>query len=221
MSKTAALMLVLVFLTAQCTSVTAPVWASADAVEDSWVSKAPMQEARTGLGVATVDGKIYAIGGSNSSGFMPSIPGSAVLFNSDIDGITSINEEYDPATDTWATATDLPTDRYNFGIAVVNDTLYVIGGHTYSIPLGNYAPSAVNEQYTPIGYGTPDPAPSPSPTASSSPTSSQSPSPSSSNQQPELIYAAAAAAAAITLIIITAAAVALKKRHKLKTKPNP
>jgi hypothetical protein len=33
------------------------------AVEDSWVSKAPMQEARSGLGVAVVDDCLYAIGG--------------------------------------------------------------------------------------------------------------------------------------------------------------
>jgi N-acetylneuraminic acid mutarotase len=64
------------------------------------------------------------------------------------------NRVYDPETDSWMAAADLPTDRFNFGVAVIDDTLYAIGGHTYILP-GDYAPSAVNEQYTPAGYGTP------------------------------------------------------------------
>jgi N-acetylneuraminic acid mutarotase len=59
---------------------------------------------------------------------------------------------YDPETDSWTFGSDAPTRRYNFGVAVINDTLYAIGGHTYSYIPGNYEPLAVNEQYTPIGY---------------------------------------------------------------------
>jgi N-acetylneuraminic acid mutarotase len=58
---------------------------------------------------------------------------------------------YDPENDNWTFGADIHIRRYNFGVAVVNDTLYAIGGHTYNFP-GNYAPSAANEQYTPIGY---------------------------------------------------------------------
>jgi hypothetical protein len=67
------------------------------------------------------------------------------------------NRVYDPRTDYWWAAADMLTPRFHFGIAVVNDTFYVIGGHTYSFP-GNYAPVALNEQYVPMGYGTPDPS---------------------------------------------------------------
>jgi len=35
---------------------------SAAMAQDSWVTKAPMQQARDGLGVAVVDGKIYTYG---------------------------------------------------------------------------------------------------------------------------------------------------------------
>lgn len=61
------------------------------------------------------------------------------------------NQVYNPENDNWTVATDLPTRRFNFGVAVINDTFYVIGGHTYDQP-GFFAPSAANEQYTPIGY---------------------------------------------------------------------
>ncbi|MCW4008593.1 MAG: kelch repeat-containing protein [Candidatus Bathyarchaeota archaeon] len=63
------------------------------------------------------------------------------------------NQVYDPETDTWTTATFMPTIRSDFGIAVVNDVLYVIGGYVHST-LG-ISPTAVNEQYFPLGYGVP------------------------------------------------------------------
>jgi N-acetylneuraminic acid mutarotase len=69
------------------------------------------------------------------------------------------NRIYDPQTDSWVFGANLPTDRINFGIAVVNDILYVIGGGSAdNWFIGNFGPSAVNEQYTPVGYGTPDPS---------------------------------------------------------------
>ena len=391
MSKIVVLLLILIL--ASGTFSFAAKNASADDL-GSWMTRAAMHEARSGLGVAAVNGKIYAIGGSNASGFAPSIPGSiAVTGNKDIvstneefdpdfdtwtfktpmptprilfavavykdrifciggsssDGLTGINEVYDPATDTWETRTamptarswleanvvngkiylisgypnrtlnevydpatdtwttkspspkaasfiggyvsavfenkiyciggisedqshvlnqvydtvtdtwsngtyppasvdggsaaattgayahrrvyllgapqalsqfaplytnqaynpekdnwtvaaDFPTRRYNFGVAVVNDTLFAIGGHTYSFP-GSFAPSAVNEQYTPIGYGTPDPKYQP---------------PSQPQTPVELIYVTAAIVGATATTIIIA--VALYKRRRKNTR---
>jgi len=336
MRKSLASLLVLVFLTLSFIMAAKPI-SAAIPVENSWTSKAPMHQARSVLGVAAVNGKIYAIGGSTASGFGPSIPPSAVdpaedkwtykasmptprmafaaaVYQNKVyciggrnvagdpnGGYTAANEVYDPATDTWETkapmpkatgwlvanvaygkiyvmdysgtnyvydpatdswttkapvpaaafngyasavldgkiyvigglsarldsnlnfiynaetdkwsegspppssqgggaagattgalapkrvyvfgeianlkqgenpdfvrvynpkndnwayGADSPTDRYDFGVAIVNDTFYVVGGHTYNFP-GNFAPSSVNEQYSPIGYGTPDPS---------------------------------------------------------------
>jgi hypothetical protein len=64
---------------------------------------------------------------------------------------------YNPLDNQWTYGADSPTDRYCFGVTAVNDTFYVIGGHTYTFP-GDFAPTPVNEQYTPLGYGTPDPS---------------------------------------------------------------
>jgi hypothetical protein len=65
---------------------------------------------------------------------------------------TGINQVYDPETDTWATATAMPASRSHFGVAIVNDVLFVVGGY---LSTGyNAQPVAVNERYTPLGYGT-------------------------------------------------------------------
>jgi len=143
MSKTTALMLVLVFLTAQCTIATTPVLASADAVEDSWVSKASMHEARSGLGVAAVEGKIYAIGGVISSGFTPSSPASAVYAGKTSAVVVDTNEAYNPESDTWTFKTPMPTSRAVFAIAVYQNKIYCIGGKTSTGYTG------VNEVYDP------------------------------------------------------------------------
>ena len=78
--------------------------------ENSWVTLKPLPTIRRDLGVAVVDGKIYAIGGRNDNGRL------------------STNEEYDPVTDTWTTKTPMPTPRSDFGIAVVQNKIYCIGG---------------------------------------------------------------------------------------------
>ena len=96
--------------------------------QDSWVSKAGMTRGRSGLGVAVVDGKIYAIGGASASGFC------------------SINEQYDPAIGTWTLKESMPTSRSAFGIAVFEDRIYCMGGYSYSNQGGAIA---VNEVYNP------------------------------------------------------------------------
>jgi N-acetylneuraminic acid mutarotase len=114
------------------------------ATEDSWATKAPMQQARSGLGVAAVNGKIYAIGGSNASGFAPSIHGSWI-FGGNISNynLLGTNEEYNPETDTWTYKASMPTPRIIFATAVYQNKIYCIGGKTSDGYTG------VNEVYDP------------------------------------------------------------------------
>ncbi|MDR2708018.1 MAG: hypothetical protein LBB87_04670 [Nitrososphaerota archaeon] len=84
------------------------------------------------------------------------------------------NHVYDPEKNTWLTAKAMPTARTHFGMAVVDDVLYVIGGILdiswenmpkrtpttgpdgeliyIHLPSQPFIPTAVNEQYVPIGY---------------------------------------------------------------------
>lgn len=120
MTKSAALLLVLVFLTATCLMVAKPAFSSASGVaENTWTQKEPMPTARGGLGVATVNGKIYAIGGSIQN-----------VYNSPSSSweIVGTNEEYDHTTNTWTTKKPMPTPRVYFATAVYQDKIYCFGG---------------------------------------------------------------------------------------------
>ena len=107
------------------------------AQEDSWAPKAPIPTQRYGLRAATVNDKIFAIGG--------------ILLHGPLNIRSEANEEYDPVMDTWGSRNPLPTPRVNFGIAVYQNRIYCIGGSTYSY--GSVAPvisvSGVNEVYDP------------------------------------------------------------------------
>lgn len=74
-----------------------------------------------------------------------------------------VNQAYDPVTDSWLSAAAMPSVRTDFGVAVVDDTLFAIGGllKSYSYDsTGKYVqscyatPTNINERYTPLGYGT-------------------------------------------------------------------
>ena len=103
--------------------------------ENSWETMASMLTGRRGLGVATLNGKIYAIGGESSSG--------------------TVNEMYNPAKNTWATKKSMSTPRCNFATAVFNNKIYCIGGL--------FPPSGVTEVYDPVTdtWETKQPMPTP------------------------------------------------------------
>ena len=77
----------------------------------AWRTRAPMPTARYGLAAATVDGLIYAIGGTAST----------ITFFGTV-------EVYNPSTDTWSTKTPMTTPRYGLVSAVVEGKIYAIGG---------------------------------------------------------------------------------------------
>ena len=124
MSKTAALLLVLVFMMASCTVIAEPALSSDEIRENSWTTLASMPTARGGLDAAVVDGKIYAIGG----------------------GVSDKNEEYDLTTNTWTTKASIPTSRSNLATVTIQNKIYAIGGIANEYP---WMPIAKNEVYDP------------------------------------------------------------------------
>jgi hypothetical protein len=73
---------------------------------------------------------------------------------------------YDPVETAWSDVASMPESRIDFGVAVVNDIMYVIGGKV-AWEYDDFL--AINEQYIPKGYtGTipPDASPTTTPTNS-------------------------------------------------------
>lgn len=85
---------------------------------DTWSRKQDTSLPRFQFGIGTVDGKIYAIGGYlHPWDRKPGAPGRIDLV-----------EVYDPATDMWIKRAKMPTQRDGFGVGVVNNRIYAIGG---------------------------------------------------------------------------------------------
>jgi N-acetylneuraminic acid mutarotase len=94
---------------------------------DTWETKVDMPTGRRFLGLASVDGVIYAIGGESDEGVYE-----------------KKNEAYDPVTNSWSTKAEMPTARRTFGISVVDGVIYAIGGS------GNFIIHDANEAYDPV-----------------------------------------------------------------------
>lgn len=93
----------------------------------SWETKASMLVGRDSFSAATVNGKIYAIGGKDKNGYSNKV------------------EEYDPIADTWTLKADMCEARWDFGLAEVNGKIYVIGGN-----VSGCTNSSIVEEYDPI-----------------------------------------------------------------------
>lgn len=83
---------------------------------NTWTVRAPMRTPRAGLKTATVNGIIYAIGGS---GFRP---------NTGTNLIRPTVEAYDPGTNSWTVKQLLPEPLQPTGATTIKGKIYVAGG---------------------------------------------------------------------------------------------
>lgn len=116
-----------------------------DPESDTWNAKEPMPTPRLGFGIAVCQNKIYVVGGSS--------------WNATIgDGVAhSINEVYDPCTDTWETKAPLLQARVGSSANVVDDEIYMIGGRLQNDPFTNQAYNVTSDSWS-----TKEPLPYPS-----------------------------------------------------------
>ena len=83
---------------------------------------APMPTKRTEVATATLEGKIYVVGGFEK----PSLGNVLNL------AITPSVEVYDPTADRWTSKASMPVGLHHVGIGVAGGRLYVIGGYSQS-----------------------------------------------------------------------------------------
>lgn len=121
-------------------------------LNDSWSMGAPMP---TKVTVATA---------CATTGIMA--PKAVYLFGGYVDSnysrysASNLTQVYNPENNSWSYGASMLSPRVEFAVANVNDSLYVLGGS--NVGLGApHIPS--NEQYFPLGYGTPERTPTPTP----------------------------------------------------------
>jgi N-acetylneuraminic acid mutarotase len=83
-----------------------------DTAANTWSPKASLQSARFGLTASTVNGQIYAIGGTSGSSTVP----------------LGLVEQYDPGSDTWSSKNPMATPRWKLTSVEVSGKIYAIGG---------------------------------------------------------------------------------------------
>lgn len=94
-------------------------------VEFPWVARRPMLLPRRDFATATLDGRIYVIGGGDvTSGGVPAPPTTTV-------------EVYDPETDSWTLATPMLRAVTNHTAVALNGKIYVIGGEEEFLPMAD------------------------------------------------------------------------------------
>lgn len=82
-----------------------------------WIMKSPMNKRRGGVAVAAYNGALYVFGGHDVPVSNPSCQR------------TSSIEKYDPTTDSWTFIANLDLSRDSIGIAVLGNSLILIGGY--------------------------------------------------------------------------------------------
>jgi hypothetical protein len=148
-----------------------------DPVTDSWVTKAPIPFEVSLYASAVVENKIYVISESLTQIYDPKYDtwsfGTPPRYPVDLAGGVATTGEmaperiyviggrkdgleiaytqiYDPTDDSWSLGTQMPTPRYDFATAVVNDQIYAMGGVTGAF--AGIEQKNQNEQYTPFSY---------------------------------------------------------------------
>jgi N-acetylneuraminic acid mutarotase len=153
-----------------------------DPQTDTWTSGVPMPHAVSQASSVVINDKIFVVDGSTglnqifnpqnwswtlgkpmptavedaAAGATTGMLASKLIYvigGRITNGGTTLNQIYNPENNSWSVGASMPTAQYGLAVAVINDTLFAVGG----IPRFLVTPhNNQNEQYLPIGYSGPD-----------------------------------------------------------------
>jgi N-acetylneuraminic acid mutarotase len=126
--------------------------AGEDSAAGRWTAVSPAPSKRTEVVAASLDGKIYVMGGFTELSF--SNLGSFT--------ISDLVEVYDAATDKWKEAAALPAGLHHAAAAAIGGQLYVVGGFSKKL-LSVWHPLATLYIYDPMSNAWTEGPPMPSP----------------------------------------------------------
>lgn len=78
---------------------------------DSWESAANLNVLRADASLVKINGELYAVGGTGSTGYLGSI------------------DKYDDSSNTWSHVTDIPGAVKGISVAAIMSKIYIIGGY--------------------------------------------------------------------------------------------
>jgi kelch-like protein 2/3 len=102
-----------------------------DPATNVWTPKKSMSKPRASVGIGTMDGLIYAVGGDDTPGACgTSEPHDYSKCDDNIGGV-QIVEAYDPSTDSWSLRAPQRAHTFERDIVAIDHVLYAVGGITY------------------------------------------------------------------------------------------
>jgi N-acetylneuraminic acid mutarotase len=116
-----------------------------DPVADSWKALAPLPMKRGSAVAAEVGGKLYVIGGATT------VEGSkeTAINGNGPARVLTVNDVYDPATNTWQSRAPMALGRNHAFGGAVNGKIYVIGGRTAHAFITVSTNTDIVEEYDP------------------------------------------------------------------------
>ena len=130
-----------------------------EAKNDSWSTGASLPKIYSEMGIFFDSPSIAATTGSYAPKRIFVMGGRYMPEFADTHAV-NFTYFYDPETEKWSSAADMPTARFGFAVAVLDDKIYAIGGGVSSQIITGTDTDVV-EVYTPFGYGTVQPEPEP------------------------------------------------------------
>ena len=109
---------------------------------NTWHRVADMLTPRIGPKAAVFSTDIYVFGGYTRMALRNELR-KKIVYKKTV-------EVYDTRTDTWIKKRDMPTLRRNFGAAVVDGKIYIIGGSVHNKQLGKQVSTGLVEVYDPL-----------------------------------------------------------------------